>query len=240
MPPTKPTLPVLRRHRGHHADEEGALCSLNSDRLHVRQVDDRVDDRELGLRVALRDLLERGGEAKPTATTTSAPRLRTMRSIACSRWASLRHLELEVGHAGLLLELLGAVVGGLVERLVELAAHVEDDRGLEVLGGRRSRGQRQGERQGAELDPHSPPPRSGAPTVSERPRNATGYRRRAQPGRGAAARRSRSRIASPRPSAGIGMTAMPVGTAAVQLAQHREQVARRLGEVGRRAQVERR
>ena len=53
---------------------------------------------------------------------------------ACSRWASAGDLELAVRDPGLLLEALGAVVGGLVEGLVELAAHVEDDGRLEVLG----------------------------------------------------------------------------------------------------------
>src|SRR4030095_10998295 len=40
----------------------------------------------------------------------------------------VRHLELAIRDAGFLLEALGAGVGGLVEGLVELPAHVEHDR----------------------------------------------------------------------------------------------------------------
>ena len=57
-----------------------------------------------------------------------------MRLSAWSRCDSFGDLELEILDPGLLLEALGAVVGGLVERLVELAAHVEDDGGREILG----------------------------------------------------------------------------------------------------------
>ena len=213
-------------------------CSLNTTDCDVGLVDDRVDDRELRCR-GTRPRSSRAGSrrrSRPRRRCRAALRHAAQRLLAL---ALVGDLELEIGDAGLLLELLGAVVGGLVERLVELAAHVEDDRGLEVLGGlRRSRGQRQGERQarraGSAFPTSSDP---GAPTVERASRrNATGYRRRAQPGRGAAARRSRSRIASPSPSAGIGMTAIR-RPRCVELAQHGEQVARGLGQVARRAEI---
>jgi hypothetical protein len=41
-------------------------------------------------------------------------------------------LEVRIVHLGLGLELLGAGIDPFVERLVELAADVEDDRGLDV------------------------------------------------------------------------------------------------------------
>jgi hypothetical protein len=53
-----------------------------------------------------------------------------------------------------------------------------------------------------------------------------------------AARRSRSLIASPRPSSGIGATAMPTGFVAVGGAQIREQVRGGLGQVAEGAEVE--
>jgi hypothetical protein len=58
----------------------------------------------------------------------AAQRLLALRSVG--------DLELDIFDAGLGLELLGAVIGGLVERLVELAAQVEQQRRLVLREGR--------------------------------------------------------------------------------------------------------
>ena len=65
MPPTKPTLPVFDAMAGEDADEVGALLLLEDDRAHVGQVDDRVDDGEMGVGEFLGDLVDarRPGEA---------------------------------------------------------------------------------------------------------------------------------------------------------------------------------
>ena len=74
-------------------------------------------------------------------------------------------LELEIVEAGLGLELLGAVVGGLVERLVELAAHVEDHGRREVrrLAPNPAHSMPIG-RQSPKKRPHRCPTRSCAPS----------------------------------------------------------------------------
>ena len=140
MPPTKPILPVLLRHRRRHADQERALVLLEHDRLDVGQVDDRVDDRELEFGELLGDLLHAAGlgEADADDDLGAPPRHVAQRLLALGLG---RHLELAIRDARFLLEALGAVVGGLVEGLVELAAHVEDDGRAELLGA----GGRQGE-----------------------------------------------------------------------------------------------
>src|SRR5262245_61513817 len=117
-------LPGLGRHRRRHPDQERALVLLEHDRLHVGQRDHRIDDRELDRGELLRDLLETAGlrEADADDDRRASPRHVAQRLLAL---ALVGDLELTVLDAGLLLVPLRAVVGGLVERLVELAAHVE-------------------------------------------------------------------------------------------------------------------
>jgi hypothetical protein len=107
---------------------------LNHDALHVGQLDHRVDDGELQLREFLGHLLDgaalreaHADDRVGAALGHAAHGLLALRRVA--------DLEVQVGLAGLLLPALGAVVGGLVERLVELAAHVVDDGGLGLGGG---------------------------------------------------------------------------------------------------------
>ena len=113
---------------------------MKTTELHVRLLDHHVDDRELGVGEVGRD--RRSGtspKAKPVITTGLAPRLGEAAQRLFALGVGL-HLELLVGAAGLGLAPLGAVEGGLVERFVELAAEVEDDR---RIGQRRACGQRQ-------------------------------------------------------------------------------------------------
>ncbi|MCC2664125.1 MAG: hypothetical protein K0S35_2047 [Geminicoccaceae bacterium] len=118
---------------------------LEDHRLDIRLLDHRVDDHELGVGEFLGDLLERGGEGEAdrdhhvgAAARHPAERLVALRLVG--------DLEFEILDPGLLLEALGAVVGGFVEGLVELAAHVEDDRRRE-LGGHRGAGGEQARRE---------------------------------------------------------------------------------------------
>mmetsp|Transcript_26286 Transcript_26286/g.62295 ORF Transcript_26286/g.62295 Transcript_26286/m.62295 type:complete len:225 (+) Transcript_26286:421-1095(+) len=119
--------------RGHRADQIAALMLLEQHRLHIGQVDLCIDDRELGLGEVLGHLLQRRGLGKADADDGAgallghaADGLHALRVVA--------DLELEIGLAGLLLPLLGTGIAGLVEGFVELAAHVEDHRGLLGLG----------------------------------------------------------------------------------------------------------
>jgi hypothetical protein len=73
---------------------------------------------------------------KPMPTIGLAP-FSAKRRAACSRCAAFCTLEFEIGFAGLLLPALGALVGGLVERTVELAAEFVDDGRLGLQSNRR-------------------------------------------------------------------------------------------------------
>ena len=103
---------------------------LEHDGLHVRLLDHRVDDRELGLRELLGDLLQRrllaeahGHDRREAVAGEAAQRLLALGVVL--------RLEIAVVGAGVLLELLGALIDALVEGLVELAAEIVDDCGLE-------------------------------------------------------------------------------------------------------------
>jgi hypothetical protein len=124
MPPTKPTLPVL-------VAAAASLVLLEDHRLHVGQVDHRVDDGEARVGKFLGDLLEGRslGEADAEHGVRAALRHLPEGLLALG---FVGDLELPVLDAGLLAEPLDAVVDALVEGLVELAAHVEDDRRLEL------------------------------------------------------------------------------------------------------------
>ena len=116
---------------------------VEDDRAHVGLVDDRVDQHELRVGEFRRDDLHGGGVRKARDDDRVVPALRE----AAQRLLALGVLlefELGVFDARLLLEPLGALVGGLVEGFVELAAPVEDDRRVGVLGMGRDRREREG------------------------------------------------------------------------------------------------
>src|SRR6266446_6441515 len=113
----EPDLAALAGHGRGHADQERSLVLLEHDRLHVGQVDHAVDDRELGGREFLGDLLDgRGlGEADAHHDLRAAPGHVALGLLALGL---VGDLELAVRDARLLLEALGPRVGRLVERLV--------------------------------------------------------------------------------------------------------------------------
>ena len=130
MPPTKPTLPVLEASAAAMPTRKLPSCSLNTTDCDVGLLDHRIDDHELLVRELGGDGLQRGREGEAHRDHDVGPlRHAAQRLVAL---ALVGDLELEIADAGLVLELLGAVIGGLVERLVELAAHVEDDGRREV------------------------------------------------------------------------------------------------------------
>ncbi len=117
---------------------------LEGDRLHVRQIDNCIDDGEVDVRILGRDGLERCGVLKAHDHHDIGARAdHPAHCLVALRL--LGDLELEILDAGLFFEPLCAVIGSLVERLVELAAHVEDDSWREVLC-RRSAGDQRGHR----------------------------------------------------------------------------------------------
>ena len=106
---------------------------VEDDRAHVRLLDHHVDDGEVGVGELRRHGLHRRavGEAGDDDRVVAALGEAAQRLLALG---VVLQLELLVGDAGLGLEALGALEGGLVERAVELAAEVEDDRRVGVLG----------------------------------------------------------------------------------------------------------
>ena len=100
---------------------------VEHDRFHVRLVHHHVDDGELGVGKVRRDLVQHVAEGE----AGHHDGVRARFGQAAQRLFALGlvlHLQLLVGAAGLFRPTLGPVEGGLVERLVELAAQVEDDR----------------------------------------------------------------------------------------------------------------
>jgi hypothetical protein len=119
----------LRGQRGHHADQVAALMLVEDHRLHVRRIDHHVDDGELGVGKVGGHLGQHVAEGKAGHHDGVGARLgQTAQRLFALRF--VLHLQLLVGAAGFLGPTLGAVEGGLVERLVELAAQVEDDGGF--------------------------------------------------------------------------------------------------------------
>ena len=131
MPPTKPTLPVFDAMMASRPTRNEPSCSLNSTDCTFGSLTtpSMMVKRTLGNSLAIFST----GFAwlKPTPMIGSWPRW-AKRRCACSNWVSLVTSNSRIVHLGLGLELLGAVVDPFVERLVELAADVEDDGGLDV------------------------------------------------------------------------------------------------------------
>ena len=127
MPPTKPTLPDLLASAASTPTRYEPSCSLNTiDCTFGRSTtESMMTKRMLGNSGAT--FLIADSWLKPMPMIGSAPRCAILRN-ACSRCASACTSNSQVAGAGFLLELLDAVIGGFVERLVELAAGVIDDR----------------------------------------------------------------------------------------------------------------
>src|SRR2546422_247613 len=124
IPPTNPTLPVFEAIAAAMPTRNEPSCSLNT------------IDRTLGRFTTASTManLMFGNSLLREADTHDD--MRAASGHVAQRLLALRlggHLELAVGDAGFLLEALGALVGGFVEGLVELAAHVEHHGRNEVL-----------------------------------------------------------------------------------------------------------
>ena len=126
----------LGGHGRQHADDIGAFVLLEGDGTDVRRIDGVVDDLELGVGIVRSHLRERIDEGE----AGHDDRVAAVLGEAAQRLLALRgvgNLEIDIVDAGLLLEFLGAVVGGLVEGFVELAAEIVEQRRLDVVGQRR-------------------------------------------------------------------------------------------------------
>src|SRR5215213_3612566 len=126
------------------ADQERALVLLEDDRLHVRLLDDRVDDGELHVRELVRHLLQ----GRLLAESDGEDRTEAVAGEAAQRLLALGVVlgfEIPVLGAGLLLEALSPGGDPLVEGLIELAAEIVDDGGLEDRSLREGRRRREGE-----------------------------------------------------------------------------------------------
>ena len=98
----------LRRHRGEHADEVGALLLLEHDRADVRLVDDHVDDGELvsGNSAATFSIAAAHREAGADDRVVAVLGELAQRLLALG---VVLDLEIAIFDAGLRLELLGAI-----------------------------------------------------------------------------------------------------------------------------------
>jgi hypothetical protein len=158
----KADLAGFRGHRREQADEIGALMLLEDDRLHVRQFDDHVDDREFQVRELGRDLLQGGGLREANGDD----RRMAIAGEAAQGLLDLGvvgRLEIAEVDIRLLLELLGADEDTLVEGFIELAALVVDDRRLDRLRLRQCRHSRKrnaGERRRERTQTHGSDPLS--------------------------------------------------------------------------------
>ena len=105
---------------------------LEHDGLDVGQVHHHVDDGELEVRIFLGDLFDRGGLGEARGDDGLVALVGEVAD-GLLALGLVGDFELAIGDPGLGLELLRAVEHAFVERLVELAADVEDD-GRLVLG----------------------------------------------------------------------------------------------------------
>jgi hypothetical protein len=133
--------------------------------LHIRLVDDSVDDDEPGLGKAVGDGLDCGALIK--ADGDDDRRAAPDQGRQClDALAVVVDLDFVIGDAGFRLEPLGAVVGRLVEGFVELRTlRIDDRRGGLVRGGRR----RDGRQNRCEPERRSPGLRH-LPELREEPR----------------------------------------------------------------------
>src|SRR6266705_1645826 len=127
MPPTKPTLPVLLAIAAAIPTRNDPSCSLKTIDWTLGRSTTASTMANFVPGNSLATFSTPLAWEKPIATTICEPRRAMLRS-ACSQ------IVVAIGFSRFLLEPLGAVVGGLVEGLVELAAHVEDDGRRELLG----------------------------------------------------------------------------------------------------------
>jgi hypothetical protein len=134
--------PALRGHRGEDADQEGAFLLAVHDRLHVRLVDDGVDDDEPGRRKALDDGLDCGALIK--ADGEDDRRAAPDQGRQClDPSAVVGDLDLMISDAGFRLEPLGAGESRLIEGFVELGTLRIDDPRCRIVPGNRRGGKRQ-------------------------------------------------------------------------------------------------
>ncbi len=118
-------LVTARRHRGEGTDEKRALVLLEHDGLHIREIDDHIDDGEAHVRKLGGDLLDGGSVREPHCDDRVGASLRQ----ATHRLRALgfiRRLELAVSNARRSAKALRARICRLIERFVELATHVVD------------------------------------------------------------------------------------------------------------------
>ena len=130
MPPTKPTLPVLLASAAIMPTRKLPSCSLKTidSTFGCLTTESMIAKLSFGNSLAtfsrLRALREADADDRVGAALGHAAHAPAR---AAPRWLISKS---RYGLPDLLLPALGAVVGGLVERLVELAAHVVDDGGL--------------------------------------------------------------------------------------------------------------
>jgi hypothetical protein len=150
MPPTKPTLPVLLAIAAIMPTRKLPSCSLKTMlcTLGSLTTESMMANCSFGKSLATFSMLRALREADADDRVGAALGHAALGLLALRR---VGDLELQVGLAGFLLPALGAVVGGLVEGLVELAAHVVDDGGFGQGAGRHSAGQGGGQQGGLEV-----------------------------------------------------------------------------------------
>ncbi len=122
----------LRRARRDQPDEIRPLVLLENERCHVREVDEAVDDREIDVRIILRDALHdrRLREADTDDQIVAAFREGAHRGLDRGRVA---RLDVPQDDRKVLRRALDAFPGGGVERAVVLASDVEDDSDVNLL-----------------------------------------------------------------------------------------------------------
>ena len=157
MPPTKPTLPVLEASAAAMPTRKLPSCSLNTTdwTLGSSTTESMITNLVSGNSLATFSSGVEKREADRDHDVGAALGHAPQRLIALGL---VGDLELEIVDAGLVLEPLGTGVGGLVERLVELAAHVEDDRRGELRRGGDAGDQHGRGGEGGEQAPSHPSP----------------------------------------------------------------------------------
>ena len=125
MPPTKPTLPVSDLRAASAPTRNEPVCSSNMIDCTLGCVDDGVDDDEIDVGEFRRD----GGQRRGPGEAGHDDGVGTLAGKAAQGLLALGivlQFEIEIIAAGFGLPGLGAIIGGFVERLVELAAEIID------------------------------------------------------------------------------------------------------------------